>query len=470
MPGTASFFENVCTHVHRAAEHTTLPPHLVAHILHCNSSLTVSFPVVRDGGEITTITGYRVEHSHHRLPTKGGIRFSADVTLDDVSALAALMSYKCAVVDVPFGGAKGGVRIDPSQHSIGFMERVTRRYTAELINKRFIGPDVDVVAPDLGTGPREMGWIVDTYRALGKDQLNALGAATGKPIEVHGIPGRLEATGYGVVSAIENCLSHPEDARTCGLPGTLSGLRAVVHGLGNVGYHAAKALADRGAVVVGAGALEGAVYDPDGLDVDALLEHGRSAGTLRGFRNARDLRDPAQLLELPCDILVPAAREDVITPDNAPRVQARLIAEGANGPITPAAERILLDAGKLVLPDLYANAGGVAVSYFEWIKNLSHISFERLTRRYQQMSSQRFLHLIEQLTHTGAAPEDAADIVRAPDEIDFVMTALDNTMARAYDGLSETWKRRKLPDLRTAAYVTALEQIGASYQNMGIFP
>jgi glutamate dehydrogenase (NAD(P)+) len=462
------FYENISTFVHRAAEYTSLSRKLVEHIQSCNSSLSVRFPVKRDGGEISIVTGYRVEHSHHRLPTKGGIRFSLDVTLDDVSALAALMSYKCAVVDVPFGGAKGGIRIDPRQHSEDYLERVTRRYTAELINKKFIGPEVDVVAPDMGTGEREMGWVVDTYRSLGEDTLNALGTATGKAVALHGIPGRREATGYGVVAAIENFLQH--DGRSAGLPASLSELRVVVHGFGNVGYHAAKRLSERGATVVGVAAIEGGVYNPEGIDIDALVEHKRSAKTLLNFAGARDLHDPAQVLELPCDVLVPAAVERVITADNAPRVQASLIVEGANGPVTPVAERILVDAGKVIIPDVYANAGGVVVSYFEWIKNLSHVSFERLTRRYQQMSHRRILDLIERMTRTGATPEDAADIIRAPEEIDFVTTALDNTMSTAYEHLTERWKRRKLIDLRTSAYVGALEQIGTSYEMMGIFP
>lgn len=412
------------------------------------------------------LTGFRVEHSHHRLPTKGGVRFSLDVTLDDVHALAALMTYKCAVVDVPFGGAKGAVCIDPRQHSVGYLERVTRRYTAELINKRFIGPEVDVVAPDLGTGPREMGWIVDTYRSLGTDTLNALGAATGKSLALHGIPGRLQATGSGVVAAIETALDQGVD----GLPRSISGLRVVVHGLGNVGYHAAKRLVECGAIIVGVGVSDGALYDPDGLDVDAVIEHRESAGTLLGFREARGLSDPAELLEQPCDVLIPASVENVITADNAPRVQARLIAEAANGPINPSAEPILADAGVFILPDLYANAGGVVVSYFEWIKNLSHISFERLTRRYQQMSSQRLVQFVGRMTEQDVPPEEAAELMRAPREIDFVTTALENTMAQAYDDLFTTWKSRALVDLRTSAYVTALERIGASYEEMGIFP
>jgi len=463
------FLEKVNGYFRRAAEHTKLAPDLLEQIRCCNATYRVSLPV-RTNGEIATVEAYRAEHSHHRLPTKGGIRFSSDVTLDDVEALAALMTYKCAVVDVPFGGAKGGVRIDPKKCSVEFLERVTRRYAAELISKNFLGPDLDVPAPDVGTGEREMGWIVDTYRSLGSDRLNAMASATGKSLSLHGIPGRTEATGEGVAWALRNVMEVAEDMRPLGLTSNLSGLRVSVLGLGKVGYHAARALAREGATIVGLAVHDGAIYCPDGLDVDQVVAHRQDCGSIRGFRQAQDLADADALIEQDCDVLVPCALEGQIHSENAARVRARIIVEGANAPVDPDAEAILLDAGKLVIPDIYANSGGVVVSYFEWIKNLSHVSFERLTRRYQQLASCRVIAAFEALGGKRISSEALDSLARAPKEIDLVSTALENTMAVAYESIHDCWKQRELPDLRTAAYTLALERIAESYLEMGIFP
>jgi glutamate dehydrogenase (NAD(P)+) len=428
------------------------------------------FPVVRDDGQVTVVEAYRAEHSHHRLPTKGGIRYSDNVSQQEVMALAALMTYKCAVVNVPFGGAKGGVRVDPKEQSPAFLERLTRRYAHELIRKRFIGPEVDVPAPDLGTGEREMAWICDTYRSRGEDSLNALACVTGKPISLHGIPGRLEATGVGVAMALEQCLSVAEDVRTLGMDLGLANKRVVIQGLGKVGSHAARAVVERGGIVVAASERGGAVYRRDGLDVDELLEHRRESGGLLGFPGAEDLVSADAALELDCDILIPAAIEHVITRENAPRIRARVIVEAANGPVDADADAILREAGKMVVPDIYANAGGVVVSYFEWVKNLSHISYERMTRRYQQMANDRLLHILQHVTKHDLSPEDRELLCHAPDEIDFVRTALENTMTRSYHKIWEQWKRRSLPDLRRSAYLIAVENVGSAYIQNGIYP
>jgi len=465
-----SLLAGVNQRLERAAAHTGLPRDLVQQMQACNAVYRMRFPVRRDDGTIETVEAYRAEHSHHRLPTKGGIRYSAQVSQDEVMALASLMTWKCAVVNVPFGGAKGGVRIDPRSVSEGFLERLTRRFTSELVQKRFIGPDVDVPAPDVGTGEREMGWIHDTYRQLGGDQLNALACVTGKSVSMHGIPGRAEATGLGVVLALEQLLGAPEDARAAGLEPGLAGKRIVVQGLGKVGLHAAREAVARGAVLVGVAVSDGALHAPDGLDVEAVLRHRAGSGSLAGFAGADLLRIPEAVLELDCDVLIPCALENAISAENAPRVRARLIAEGANGPVTPDADAILHDAGRGVLPDIYANAGGVVVSYFEWVKNLSHISFERLTRRYQQMASERLVDVLQRLSGAEADPADLALVCRPPDEIDFVRTALENTMTRSYEKLRERQRRGDLPDLRTAAYALALEQVGHAYQEAGIFP
>ncbi|HJL17158.1 MAG TPA: Glu/Leu/Phe/Val dehydrogenase [Sandaracinaceae bacterium LLY-WYZ-13_1] len=466
-----SFFDDVVHSFDRAAAFSELGADVLEQVKSCNAVYRMRFPVLDDEGEVQVIEAYRVEHSHHRLPTKGGIRYSADVAQEETMALAALMTYKCAVVDVPFGGAKGGVRIDPRGCSPRMLERTTRRYAFHLLEKNFIGPDVDVPAPDVGTGPREMGWIYDTYRMHGEDQLNALACVTGKAINCHGIPGRDEATGLGTTYALREVLDTPEDCRALGLETGLRGKRVVVHGFGKVGFHAARTLAEHGAVIVGVAVHDGAVHAPDGLDVHALARHREgSGGSVEGFEGAAFLEDPLEALELDCDILVPAALERQITGDNAPRIQAKVIAEAANGPVTPYAEQILSDRGVLVVPDIYANAGGVVVSYFEWVKNLSHISFERIRRRYQQMASGNTLKVLERLTGQRVPEEDRDTLCRAPDEVDFVRAALDDTMSISWRKLRELWKRRELPDPRTAAYLMAIESVGDSYVSLGIYP
>ena len=466
----SNFFDDVNQYFDAACLHTEVPPDILDQIRACNAVYRLRFPVRRDDGTIVVVEGYRAEHSHHRLPTKGGIRYSLDVSQSEVMALSALMTYKCAVVDVPFGGAKGGVCVDPRSESSSFLERVTRRYTSELIRKRFIGPDVDVPAPDVGTGEREMGWIYDTYKILGPDTLNALACVTGKATTVHGVDGRREATGLGAIIALEHFLSEQEDVKPLGLETGLAGKRIIVPGLGKVGLHAALAAIERDAVIVGVSVSDGALYDEGGLDVEAVLLHRAEHGSLRGFPDARYLANPDAILEEPCDVLIPSALEHQITAENAPKLQANVIVEAANGPVDPEADAILREAGTVVLPDIYANAGGVVVSYFEWIKNLSHVSFERMTRRYQQISNNRILDAIGRLTGKSLPPEDAALLLQAPNEIDFVRTALENTMAISYEKIREPWKRRSLPDLRTAAYLAAIESVASAYSLDGIFP
>ena len=466
----SNFFDDVNQYFDAASLHTEVSPDVLGQIRTCNAVYRMRFPVRRDDGEIVVVEGYRAEHSHHRLPTKGGIRYALDVAQDEVMALSALMTYKCAVVDVPFGGAKGGVCVDPRTESASFLERVTRRYTSELIRKRFIGPDVDVPAPDVGTGEREMGWIYDTYKAQGSDTLNALACVTGKAISMHGIDGRREATGLGAIIALEHFLSEAEDVKPLGLETGLAGKRIIVPGLGKVGLHAALCAIARDAIIVGVSVSDGALYDEGGLDVEAVLLHRAETGSLRGFPGARYLAAPDAILVEPCEVLIPSALQHQITTENAPKIQAKVIVEAANGPVDPEADAILREAGIVVLPDIYANAGGVVVSYFEWIKNLSHVSFERMTRRYQQLSNDRILSAISRLTGKTLPPEDAALLLQAPNEIDFVHTALDNTMAISYEKIREPWKRRSLPDLRTSAYLTAIESVANSYAQDGIFP
>jgi len=467
----SSFLANVAEFLDRAAPHTGLEPDLLEQIRACNGVYRMRFPVRRDDGSIEVVEAYRAQHSHHRLPTKGGIRFSLRVDQDEVMALAALMTYKCAIVNVPFGGAKGGVRIDPNRSSRGFRERVTRRYVAELSRLRLIGAATDVPAPDYGTGEDEMGWIADTYKLLHRGELDAGACVTGKPLAMHGLPGRREATGLGVFYGIRECMAIAEDMKAVGLSPGLAGKRLVVQGLGNVGYHAAHfAQRDGGCVVVGIAEREGGIHAPDGLDVEAVAKHRAETGSLLDFPGATNVHSPAEVLELDCDVLVPAALENQITADNAPRIRARLVAEAANGPVDPAASRILAERGVFVLPDIYLNAGGVTVSYFEWLKNLSHTSLERITTRWERIASDRTLGAMERLSGAKLEPAERLELTRGPREIDFVESALAETMELAYRQIHGIWRSRELPDLRTAALCFALGRVAETYRSQGIFP
>jgi glutamate dehydrogenase (NAD(P)+) len=465
------FFKDVSRYFERAARYTELPPGILEAVRACNGVFRIKFPVERDDGGIEVIEAYRVEHSHHRLPTKGGIRFSPDLNQDEVMALAALMTFKSALVNVPFGGAKGGIRIDPHAVSEGFRERVTRRYTAELIKKNFIGPSLDVPAPDYGTGEREMVWIADTFQALNPTHLDAYACVTGKPISLHGIPGRREATGLGVYYGIQQAMAIAEDMKPLGLAPRLARKRVVVQGLGNVGYHAARFAQTEGdALIVGIAEIEGGIHDPNGLDVDAVLQHRRETGSILDFPGARNIANSAETLELECDVLIPAALEHQISAENAPRIQARIVAEGANGPVDSDGEKILLDRGVFVIPDIFLNSGGVTASYFEWVKNLSHISFARMTKRQQEISNRRIVEMMEKVTGKLISTSERETLTRGPKEIDFVYTALEETIAVAYGQVREVWKQRALPDLRTAAFLLAIERVGNCYLSQGIFP
>src|ERR1700760_3173770 len=351
------FFSDVCKNFDYAAQFTKHDAGLLDQIKACNLVYQMKFPV-RIGEKIEVIEAYRVQHSHHKTPTKGGIRYSEMVNEDEVMALAALMTYKCAIVNVPFGGAKGGIKINPKNYTEQELENITRRYTVELIKKNFIGPSIDVPAPDYGSGEREMSWIADTYAAMNPGQLDAMGAVTGKPIALHGIMGRREATGRGVAIAIRECVGVSEDMKRVGLTTGISGKRVIVQGLGNVGYHSAKFLAEFGATIVGLCEFEGAIYNADGLDVDAVFQHRKATGSILGYPGAtKEFRNSLEGLEQPCDILVPAALENQITEANAKNIQAKIIAEGANGPTSPEAETIIYANGGLIIPDMYANAG-----------------------------------------------------------------------------------------------------------------
>jgi glutamate dehydrogenase (NAD(P)+) len=467
--GGPSFFETVNLYFERAAGLTDYPRGLLDQIKACNSVYAFQFPVrTRRGYEV--IQGWRVQHSHHKLPVKGGIRYAAEVNEDEVKALAALMTYKCAVVDVPFGGAKGGVKIDAKQYTPEEMERITRRYTAELIKKNFIGPGVDVPAPDYGTSAREMAWIADTYSAFNPGQIDALACVTGKPVSQGGIRGRTEATGRGVYYGLREACADTEDMKALGLSPGLEGKRIVVQGFGNVGYHSAKFCQEGGALVVAVAERDGAIYREAGLDAEAVQKHLKWTNSIRGFPGARDL-PTAEALELDCDVLIPAALEGQITVENAARIRARIVAEGANGPTTFDAERILLERGVLIIPDIYLNAGGVTVSYFEWVKNLSHVRFGRVAKRFEEGASERMLTAIEKATGRDFPADERRRIARGADEIDLVNSGLEETMTGAYRQLRQIMREdSRIKDLRSAAFVNALRKVATSYLELGIFP
>lgn len=468
--GQSDFFESVSAYFDQAAALTRHPKGLLDQIRVCNGIYSFQFPVRTQRG-IEVISGWRAQHSHHKLPVKGGIRFSEDANEDEVKALAALMSYKCAVMDVPFGGAKGAVRINPKNYTVEELEQITRRYTSELIKKNFIGPGVDVPAPDYGTGQREMSWIVDTYSAFHPGQIDALACVTGKPVSQGGVRGRLEATGRGVFFGLREVCSHEDDMTELGLEKGLEDKRIVVQGLGNVGYNAAQFCQHGGAIIIALAEYEGAIYNPKGLDVETVMKHRKETGSILNFPGATNLGSREEALELDCDILIPAALENQITETNAGRVKAKILAEAANGPTTAGAAEILLHKGVLVIPDIYLNAGGVTVSYFEWLKNLSHVRFGRMGKRFEQTSFEKLLRVIEENTGRKLSETERKTVARGADEIDLVNSGLEESMAVAYNQIREIWKSdSRVPSLRTAAFIGAINKIATCYAELGIFP
>jgi len=473
MPGTnkpRTFYETVIANYDKAASLSLHPANLLETIKSPNSVYSFVFPVrTKDG--IKEFEGWRVEHSQHKLPTKGGIRFSDRVDEDEVKALAALMTYKCAIVDVPFGGAKGAVKIDPKKYDSPTLEAVTRRYTSELIKKNFIGPGIDVPAPDYGTGPREMAWIADTYSTFHQGEVDAIACVTGKPVTQGGIRGRTEATGRGVFFGLREACSHADDMKLLGLTPGLSGKRVVVQGLGNVGYHAAKFCEEAGCLILALAEYEGAIYNPNGLNVDAVARHRKEKGSILHFPGAKDLPKSLDALELDCDILIPAALENQITESNAPRIKAKIVAEGANGPTTSDGEAVLLKNGCMVIPDMYLNAGGVTVSYFEWVKNMSHVRFGRMGKRFESQAYDKLLFSIESSTGKKFSEKEHLELAHGADEIDLVNSGLEETMINSYNAIRDLWKTDKRIDgLRTSAFLSAIEKIAVTYLELGIFP
>lgn len=465
-----SFFGAVEKSFDKAAQFTQWDAGLLEQIKQCNAVYRIHFPV-KVNDKIQVIKAYRVQHSHHKSPCKGGIRFAPNVNLDEVMALAALMTYKCAIVNVPFGGAKGGITIDPKKYSLYELEKITRRYTAELIKKNFIGPAIDVPAPDYGTGEREMSWILDTYTSMRPHDIDAQGCVTGKPVTQGGVRGRREATGLGVFYGIREVCSMKEVMDKLGLPTGVEGKRVVVQGLGNVGYHTAKFFQEAGAIIVGLAEYEGAIWSSAGLDVDQIFQHRKATGSILNYPGTNNFESNLEALEMECDILIPAALENVIDGKNAPRVKARIIGEAANGPLTPEADEEFARRGVLVVPDMYLNAGGVTVSYFEWLKNLSHVRYGRMEKRFAENQNAEILNQLEGLTGKKVSVRERELILHGADEVDLVRSGLEETMIGATREIMDEWKNNPaIPDMRTAAYVVAINKVGTSYAELGIFP
>lgn len=462
------FFQQVNNAFDKAGAYTGFDQGLLSQMKICNDVLHITFPIEKDNGKIEVIEAWRVEHSHHKLLTKGGIRYSMMVNEDETMALAALMTYKCAVVDVPFGGAKGGIKIDKSKYSEAELERITRRYTFELMKKNFIGPGIDVPAPDYGTGAKEMGWILDTFRQMSTD-INAEGCVTGKPIAMGGIRGRTEATGRGVFFGIREACENKEDMKSLGLEPGLEGKTFVVQGLGNVGYHAAKYLIEGGGIMVGVAEMDGSIYSKKGIDLDKLMEYKKDKGGIVGFEGTETLENNSSVLESECDILIPAALENQLNKSNAANIKAKIIGEAANGPTTSEAHEIIKNRGALIIPDNYLNAGGVTVSYFEWLKNIQHVRFGRMGKRFEENSYKKILSVIETISDRKFTEKELGHLAKGGGEAELVDSGLEETMIIAYNEINEIRKEHDV-DLRTAAFISAIQKVGTIYNQMGIFP
>jgi len=437
-----------------------------------NAVIKIKFPV-NIKGKVEIFTGWRATHSIHRLPAKGGIRYAMAVDQGEVEAMAALMTYKCAIVDVPFGGSKGGLKIDPRKYERDELQRITRRFARELATSGFLSPAMNVPAPDMGTGQREMAWIADTYKHLYPNDIDYNACVTGKPVHMGGIRGRVEATGRGVQYVLQEFFRHPSDVAEAGMEGGLDGKRVVIQGLGNVGYHAAKFLQEEdGVKVVGIVERDGGLVCDSGISIEDVHEYLVRDGSngVKGFPDAEYVEDGESVLEKECDILIPAALEGVLHKDNAPRIKARLIAEAANGPTTYEADKILNEMGVVILPDAFVNAGGVVVSYFEWVRNLNHIRFGRMERRIEEMRGRDTARAIEEATGHKLSPNVIEELGHGADELDLVRSGLADTMCDAYKEIRRV--RRDTPGIhsyRIAAFYIAVNKIAKSYLDIGVY-
>ena len=465
--GNESFLQSVEANFDQAASLLGISAGLAKKIKIANSTYVVRFGVRLRGG-VQTFTGYRSVHSEHFEPVKGGIRYAPHADQDEVEALAALMTYKCALMEIPFGGAKGALAIDPKAWEPQELERITRRFTQELAKRGLISPSQNVPAPDMGTGEREMAWMADEYKKLNPTDLNAWACVTGKPLGKGGIAGRTEATGRGVQYTLQEFFRHERDVKKTGLSPGLSGKRVIIQGLGNVGYHAALFLSQHdGCRITHVLEREGSIVDPGGVDIAALHEHMIETGDIQDYPGFTE--SGPEMLEAEADILIPAAMEGVINQHNAPRIRTPLIIEAANGPVTAPGDAALRGRGMVIIPDFCANAGGVTVSYFEWIKNLTHIRFGRIQRRQLENQFEALIAGVESITGTPFPAAHRNEVLSGATEINLVRSGLEDTMRGAYSAISATWNETdNVPDLRTAAMMIAVDRVAQSYISIGI--
>ncbi|WP_265518503.1 Glu/Leu/Phe/Val family dehydrogenase [Nitratireductor luteus] len=452
----------------RAVELVPMQDGLAEKIRICNETYITRFGV-RLRGRMFTFEGWRAVHTNHPAPAKGGIRYAPNVDQSEVEALAALMTYKCALMDLPFGGSKGALKINVADWTDAELERITRRFAQELARQNFLSPAINVPAPDVGTSERTMVWMANEYLRIHPGDINAAACVTGKPVTAGGIEGRVEATGRGVQYAIREFFNSDRDRERTRLPKSLDGCRVIVQGLGNVGYHAAKFLAEDGCRIIAVIERDGVVGKADGLDVEALKAHVDSRGGVKGFGGGDYDPDGAGALERACDILIPAALESVIHSGNAQRIKAQLIVEAANGPVTYAADHILNEMGVVIIPDLFANAGGVTVSYFEWVKNITHMPFGLMQRRQREREQARLIEGLEHALNIEFAPEHKTAFATGGAELDLVRSGLEEKMRATYARMSVLLADNPaVTDFRTAAYVLALTRIKGLYEAIGI--
>ncbi len=452
----------------QALSYTDISSDLATRIRVSNSTYSINFGV-KLRNEIHTFTGWRSVHSEHFEPAKGGIRYDINASQEEVEALAALMTYKCAIIEVPYGGSKGALKINPKDWTKTEIEKITRRFAQELIKRDLIHPAQNVPAPDVGTGADEMAWIADEYRRIHPTDINALACVTGKPTEKGGLVGRLEATGRGVQFIIREFFRHEDDCIKAGFKGGLKHKKVSIQGLGNVGYHAAKFLQQEDKVkIVCVMEHNGAIINPDGLDIEKIKQYLSEHGSFEGCNEGKFEATSSDFLCMECDILIPAARENVINGSNAKEIKAKLIVEAANGPITFEADELLNERHVIIIPDIMANAGGVAVSYFEWIRNLRHIRFGRLEKRRNAFQFDTLISAIETMTGKDMPEKFKDQFIEGASEIDLVRSGLDDMMREAYQKIRQSMIENNIPNLRTAAYKVALDRIATSYDSIGL--
>ena len=463
-----SFKDNVNLHVDKSAKLLNFSDDLLEHLKSTHSLIKVNVGVVLDG-KINNFTGWRAVHSEHILPTKGGLRYSETVDQDDTEALASLMTYKCAIVNIPFGGAKGGLKINPKNYTMPQLREITKAFASKLINKGFISPALNVPAPDVGTSEREMEWILETYKTLKPDDINYRGCVTGKPLHRGGIAGRTEATGRGIEEVVREIFRHEDVVKEAGLKNELKDNEIIVQGFGNVGSNLAKHLYNRdNAKIIAIGEFDGYLYNKKGIDINALIEFYKTNKTINNPKLGKFKNNPSELLELDCDILIPAALENAITIDNVDKIKTRLIIEAANGPISFEADQKLFEKGVMIIPDIYVNAGGVVVSYFEWVKDISHIRFGRVEKRFQEQKILDIIDLIDKKTNTKTDFDTIKRIVHGADEEDLAFSGLEDSMRNAFIEIYNAKKQIK-KSFRDSAYYVSLKKIRNFYTVEG-FP